>query len=535
VSQEVRTEKDLLGAEGASTLLGDVSALDGRVEAALASTKAGMWELAIAAVVFLAAAFTVPYASGQLERFRPWMPGDGVPVARLFTRPSDAESGMAIATGGAVREGAAEDDEGAALALSNLEEVEAVVAPPPLEQPRPGQPGPAVRIEASELEGLVREIEDEDGRAMRPFYEALLRTARREQGAITRVAHYGDSSIAGDGITSTLRQRLQQRFGDAGHGFVLIARGTMPYRHQDVRHEGSDNWRLNQLVRAGLREHTYGYGGVQYRSPSGASARFGTAEEGPIGTHVSRFELWFQRHERGGNVTLRLDGGEPTVLSTRGDAMADDWHVVDVPDGAHQLEIRTAGGGESRLYGMVMERAGPGVVYDSLGMVGARARRMLGYDPAHFARQHAHRGTNLIVLGFGGNDADDRLSSEAFEEDFRRVARLVRQARPEAACLLMAPLDQAENDERGNTRTMDSVPIIVEAMRRAAAAEGCAFFDTWTAMGGDGAMRRWFRMNPRLAFGDYRHATPAGYRVIGNMLYKALLKGFSDYLATQRR
>ena len=43
-------------------------------------------------------------------------------------------------------------------------------------------------------------------------------------------------------------------------------------------------------------------------------------------------------------------------------------------------------------------------------------------------------------------------------------------------------------------------------------------------------MRAWFRTEPRLAFGDFRHATPAGYRVIGNMLYKALLKGFADYL-----
>ncbi len=78
------------------------------------------------------------------------------------------------------------------------------------------------------------------------------------------------------------------------------------------------------------------------------------------------------------------------------------------------------------------------------------------------------------------------------------------------------------------------MPVIVEAQRRAAAAEGCAFFDTYTAMGGEGAMRRWFRSDPRLAFGDYRHATPAGYTVIGNMLYKALLKGFADFLEAQR-
>lgn len=519
--------EETLGGEGENTLLGKMGSLDERAQGAVAITPRAIVHVAIAILVFAIAAL-VPYAHPSMARFRAWE--SEIPVARLFDGET-ADEGMTIATGGAVRSGpGVEESLGAAVAL-NLEEEEGAPRPPPepAQQQQPG--GPAVRIEPSELEGLVREIEDEDGRAMRPFYEALLRTAEGERGAITRIAHYGDSSIAGDGITSTLRRRFQQRFGDAGHGFVLIARGTMPYRHQDVRHSASEDWRLTQLVRAGLRDHHYGYGGVQYRAGPGSWARFETMEEGPIGTRVSRFELWFQRHERGGRVSFEIDDGERTELDTNGTPMQDDWHSIAVPDGPHRLELRAAGGGEVRLYGMVLERDGPGVVYDSLGMVGARARRMLGYDPAHFARQHEHRGTSLIVIAFGGNDADDRRGAAQFEDDFRRVARFVRQARPQTACLLMAPLDQAEADERGNIRTMDTLPVIVEAMRRAAAAEGCAFFDTWSAMGGEGSMRQWFRSNPRLAFADYRHATPAGYRVIGNMLYKAILKGFSDFLA----
>ncbi len=531
MSADQRERDEPLGAEGDDTLLEHVGSLDERApERVRESTRAGLVHLGVVVLVVLGFG-AVPYASASFVRWRAWVPGEGVPIARMFTREEPAEGGMTLATGGAVRHGAGRgriaEDLGESVA-ANLED-----SPPPLAQrvdPEPARAsGPRVRIAPSELEGLVREIEDPSGRAMDRFYEALLRTGERQEGAVTRVAHYGDSSIAGDGITSTLRRRFQQRFGDAGHGFVLIARGTMPYRHQDVRHDASGDWRLIELVRAGLREHTYGYGGVQYRSGPGASARFGTSDRGPVGTSVSRFELWFQRHERGGRVQLRVDGGEWTDVDTRGE-LADDWHLVEVPDGPHRLELRTAGGAESRLYGMVLERSGPGVVYDSLGMVGARGRRMLGFDPAHFGRQHAHRGTNLIVLGFGGNDADDRRTPEQFEDDFRQLARMVRRARPEAACLLMAPLDQAERDERGTIRTMEMVPVIVEAMRRAAAAEGCGFFDTYAAMGGEGAMRRWFRSTPRLAFGDYRHATPAGYTVIGNMLYKALLKGFSDWL-----
>jgi lysophospholipase L1-like esterase len=219
-------------------------------------------------------------------------------------------------------------------------------------------------------------------------------------------------------------------------------------------------------------------------------------------------------------------GASPGVV----DAVLD----VDVPAGAHRLSIRTMGHGESRLYGVVVENGDRGVVYDSLGMVGARAQRMLGFDPTHLRSQLATRDVSLVVIAFGGNDADDERTQGDFESIFRRVAHLVREARPEASCLLMAPLDQAERDERGAITTLPTIPLIVEAMRLAARREGCAFFDTWTAMGGDGAMGRWSRQEPRLSGGDFRHATPAGYRVIGEMLYRALLMGFRRYERSAR-
>jgi hypothetical protein len=51
------------------------------------------------------------------------------------------------------------------------------------------------------------------------------------------------------------------------------------------------------------------------------------------------------------------------------------------------------------LYGVAVERDGPGVVYDSLGLLGARANRLLNYDSAHIKNQLEQRGSNLIVLG----------------------------------------------------------------------------------------------------------------------------------------
>ena len=72
----------------------------------------------------------------------------------------------------------------------------------------------------------------------------------------------------------------------------------------------------------------------------------------------------------------------------------------------------------------------------------------------------------------------------------------------------------------------DDLPLY----RSGAADMGCAFYNTFEAMGGAGSMQRWFRSRPRLASGDFRHATPAGYEVIASLFYKAILKGFAAYL-----
>ena len=134
------------------------------------------------------------------------------------------------------------------------------------------------------------------------------------------------------------------------------------------------------------------------------------------------------------------------------------------------------------------------------------------------------------MLGFGGNEASDDRTEEMFYEDYMKVLRRMRQGRGDLACLVFAPLDQARRT-RGRIRTLPTIPLIVAAQRRAAFDSGCAFYDTWQAMGGEDAMRRWYHARPRLAMGDFRHATPAGYEIIGNMFYKALLAGFADYLS----
>jgi len=479
--------------------------------------------------VFMFAACALTYVIPPMEGLRPWIPGEeGFPIVRLFKRWGEIP---AFAGHGASYRGSTNTEAGAERLAEAVGETVAAnlgtkpIVPPPIESEDD------LRIDPTEYAGISVYIEDPTERGMRAFYAALEKTARAQKGAITRVGHYGDSNIATDLITSTVRENLQARFGDAGHGFVLAAKGYIPYKHRGVRQSANaEDWEVRELVRRQDRNGRYGYGGVQSRAMRGSWARIGTAKRGDVGTRTSRFDIYYEEQPRGGKFSVRLDKGDRKIVSTKADTLGDGVYSIEAPDGPHVIELRYARGGPVNFYGVAIEREGPGVVYDSLGLVGARANRLLNYDESHIRLQLEQRGVNLIVLGFGGNEASDDRTEEAFYEDYMQVLRRMRQGREDLSCLVFAPLDQARR-HRGRIRTLPTIPLIVAAQRRAAFDSGCAFYDTWQAMGGEDAMRRWYKAQPRLAMGDFRHATPAGYEVIGNMFYKALLAGFADYLS----
>ncbi len=489
-----------------------------------APTRHALRRLAIVALSI--AGFSLATYALPSERLRPWVAGEGIPIARMF---ADEDS--------ALPEFAEASTQMLAAPAPGSSAAAAVLAKRPQAGGgdgagrADGASGPALQIDEQEYEGVTQPIEN--AKALEAFFAKLVRVGRRQPSAIARIAHYGDSSIASDTITATARRLLQRRFGDAGHGFVLISRGYMHYNHKDVVHRSSRGWELHPIVQDTLRPGFYGYGGVQVRGGGGEYVTVGTVKEGEFGRNVSRFELFYQRFRGAGNLELKVDGKRHRVLETRGDRIEDAWETIAVPDGPHTLTVN-ARGATTRLFGIALERDKPGVVYDSLGLVGAMGDRLLNAEPEHMRGQINHRAPDLLVLGFGGNESGNKwLNIQQYEREMIQVVELMRAGRKDMSCMLFAPLDQAERDARGRVVTLPNVPKIAETQRRVAKAHGCAFFDAFSAMGGNGAMAKWLKARPKLATSDMRHATPAGYDLIGTMYYKALIKAFADYLTAR--
>ncbi len=355
-----------------------------------------------------------------------------------------------------------------------------------------------------------------------PFYSALARTALAEEGAVVRISHYGDSPVTGDLISGDARQRLQALFEDGGPGFVLAAPPWEWYQHRGVKVDAA-GWEMHSPWRAPGRGGRYGFGGTSFWARSGDARSVITTSPGT----VSRYEIHYLGQPGGGTLLLSVDDQPAVPLSTTAPETAARVHVLDVPDGKHSLTLRTKGDGEVAVYGVALERSGPGLVYDALGCNGASVQHLRMFSGPDFTESVRLRRPDLVILNYGTNESGyGVLSPEQYAADFREVIARIRAARPEASILVMAPMDRAQRGEDGQIATLPSIPKLVEAQRRVARKERCAFFDTWRAMGGEGTMARWFEQEPRLVTSDLTHPTGMGADRLAQLLVTALVDGF---------
>jgi hypothetical protein len=375
-------------------------------------------------------------------------------------------------------------------------------------------------------------VEDPKGTLL-PFYEALARTDAKQAGAITRVTHLGDSSIGHDGLPHAIRTRMQDRFGDGGAGFLLIDRAAINtnYSSKVANIATTTAWEACFITNLCKRDGRYGLGGHTFWANGEASSVISTRPDGAYGTTVSRIELWYLAQPRGGRIKLKVDRQEPEVIPTLADAPEDRWHVVDLEPGAHRITVSAAGGGQTRAYGMVLETDGPGLVWESVSLIGAFTKRLNGYDTDHIAGQIAHRSADLLVLNFGGNDlrrlVGGSVTPEEYTQEYGEALDRLKAQRPTQPCLIVGVIDH------GKSGTYTVAPAIVDSMidtqRKVAFDHGCAFFDTVAAMGGAGSLRKWRERSPSLAEPDLKHLNNRGRDLMGKLMYQALVAGYESF------
>jgi len=370
-------------------------------------------------------------------------------------------------------------------------------------------------------------IDEQD--ALRGFYLALWRTELGAPGAITRVLHYGDSPVTADSITADVRSLLQQHFGDAGHGFVLVAKPWAWYGHRGVDVQGK-GWRIAAATQVRAKDGFHGLGGVSFEGETGSSSHFELVED------HSQIEIHFLRQPGGGTLTVEAEGQKLGQVDTDGPDKAPDYQTFPLSAGAREIDLAVERG-PVRLFGVSFERNAPGVIYNSLGLNGGQVQVVVRYfDKPQWTEELQHQHPDLVVINYGTNESiyADYIE-RSYPGELRQVIQYVKAAVPRASVLIMSPMDRGQRDSTSRITTVPTLPRLVEIQRQMASEMGCAFFNTFQAMGGEGTMARWYDSQPRLVSADFTHPLPAGARKVGVLLDQALESGYRQFKAREQR
>src|SRR5581483_3869463 len=363
------------------------------------------------------------------------------------------------------------------------------------------EPLPQVRIVRAPRAGARRPIIEpnliDPHESLKAFYLALWRTELGAPDAITRVLHYGDSPVTADSITADVRSLLQQHFGDAGHGFILIAKPWAWYGHRGVDVEGK-GWTISAATQVRARDGFHGLGGVSFEGEPGASSRFTLAEDHAL------MEIHFLRQPGGGLLAVEVSGQKLGHVDTEGPDIEPDYRTFALGPGVREIRLSVERG-TARLFGVSFERHTPGVIYNSLGLNGGQVQVVVRYfNQPQWSEELQHEHPDLVVINYGTNESIYAGYVEStYPGELRQVIARVKAAVPGASVLIMSPMDRGQRDGSDRITTVPTLPRLVEIQRQVAAETGCAFFNTFQAMGGEGTMARWYDSQPRLVSADF--------------------------------
>jgi hypothetical protein len=402
--------------------------------------------------------------------------------------------------------------------------------PPPPEPPKPAcEPlkdlGEIVSVDA---EPAVPAILDPSGEGMARFYARLAELVRGTAKDHVRIAMYGDSNLVTDFITGGMRRTFQKKFGDAGHGFVALAKPWNSYVHMDVKHDNrSDAWIGYSVSSYAAPDAMHGLGLVAAQNKyATASTWVSTADDkSPVGRSVQSFEVFYLKRPGFGAFEARVDGELKATIDTNAAEPEAAFEKIVVPDGPHKAVFSIPGGKPVRFFGVALERDKPSVVIDAFGAVSLTVQQMATRnDPKILLATLAHRKYDLVIYLTGTNEWFGPVKHKEYIE---RLIAFHREATPGVSVLFMSPPDRVENIH--SSQSTWSIKRVGSEKREFSTGAKAAFWDFREAMGGEASIVK-FR-GKYMCGEDLVHFTQSGGFYMADRIVTALWRGLSEWTA----
>lgn len=305
------------------------------------------------------------------------------------------------------------------------------VAPGPVEAQRPvaarkKRPA-ALTPDANDLSALAR------------FHARLrdLEAGRRGEVAILQI---GDSHTASDHVSGRLRQLMQQRFGNAGRGFLPPGAPHAYYRPYQIGVTQTAGWTTLTSNKSAPEPVPFGLSGqVARASAAGEAIAIDLRQEG----RLRAFEVSVLRQPGGGSLEVLADGQMLATLETGGTEGGLESIRLGVAAGTRRIELRPFGDGPVDIADHTLIGRDRGVTLANVGFSGAQVGLLAKWDWPRTAAQIASIDPALIILAFGTNEGHAPVSgiSARYAEQFERQLTALKSAALAASIVVIGPPD----------------------------------------------------------------------------------------------
>ena len=186
--------------------------------------------------------------------------------------------------------------------------------------------------------------------------------------------------------------------------------------------------------------------------------------------------------------------------------------------------------GEFTLTGILLENDMPGISVHGVGVNGARVSSYLRCDD--FERDLELIRPDLIIFGIGINDAAEKdFEKNTFKRQYNELIKVIQRVNPDCALLFLTNNDsyKREKTKKKNRYEVNlNGEIVEEAFMELGKKYNAAVWNQFDIMGGLKSMQAWEEAG--LAKKDKVHFTNEGYRLLGDLLYNALITRYIEHI-----
>ena len=187
--------------------------------------------------------------------------------------------------------------------------------------------------------------------------------------------------------------------------------------------------------------------------------------------------------------------------------------------------------GEFTLTGVLLENGMPGISVHGVGVNGAAVPSYLRCDD--FERDLKLIRPDLVIFGIGINDAAGTdFDVEQFKRNYDGLIHIIKRVNPDCALLFVTNNDSFKyvrvRKRKGRYEVNTNGFLVEKAFLELGKKYNAAVWDQFDVMGGLYSMRNW--ENAGLAQKDKVHFTSEGYKLIGDLLYNALISRYIEHV-----